>query len=324
MGNYVLTPQGMNKTMVHFSGPTMGTKYDVKIVTPQIPQLQVRAVANETMEILDDLNKQMNHYDPNSEISQFNRLSANKPFAISDDFLKVVQFSQRIHKDTRGAFDISLGNLINLWGFGIEDKDDSKIPTDTEIDNALSRSGHHLFELSPDGRLKKNHKHVKLNLSAVAKGYAIDKIAAFLKKEGFGDFMIDIGGEIAVAGTNAVGKPWTVGIIHDTDKRLSVSNKAIASSGNYETYWEHAGERYGHIIDPKTGHPTTSSILGVTVIAPTCMLADAAATAMMVMSTEESQAWIEKIPDTEAMIVIQTQSGELTEIMSSGFNAYLD
>jgi len=319
-------------SLVSVSGSTMGTLYRVKIATPELSPQDIQSLARLIQSTLDAINQEMNHYNPDSEISRFNAWEKGSAFEIGDDFYEVVKRSFEIYDATEGAFDITIAPIVNLWGFGPEDVARETPPSALEIKKALSQSGQDQLVLSPSKTLLKKTSGLTLDVSAIAKGYAVDAVSQALKANGYQNFMVEIGGEVFVAGHTLEAKPWTIGVQspqtqvgfeNTLHRKLLLTNLALATSGNYQNYLDLEGKHYSHILDPRTGYPTPTSIVSASVIAPECSIADAAATAVTVLGLENGLAWIESEPELEAMLLIQTEDNELQEVLSSGFKKYI-
>lgn len=306
-------------------GRTMGTSYS--IIWPKhtsevsIPQLQTQIDT-----LLSALNNAMSTYDKRSELSLFNQSSAPANQAISDDFYDVMILSKALYQQTDGYFDVSVGPLVNLWGFG-PDKMPSKTPLDSEIQNRLSLIGLNQVDLD-QGILSKSHDRY-IDLSAVAKGYAVDKVAEALDEAGIKAYLVEIGGEMRAKGVKAVGKPWRIAIetpdLHQrkVQKILPVSDVAIATSGDYRNYFELDGKRYSHTIDPKTGKPVEHDLASVTVIDSQCARADALATAMLVMGKEKAKAFAIK-NQVRAYLIVRNDQGEFEEYLTPAFAGWFN
>jgi len=326
------TDQNHKDTLVSISGATMGTVYRIKIATPKIPQEKLSHLGNTIKESLDVIDSQMNHFDETSQISRFNLSKANEPFTMGHEFSEVLRIAMEISRNTGGALDVTLAPLVRLWGFGTSTSNSHSPPDDTLIQTTLANTGMHHLRFADEHTLFKDIDALELDLSAVAKGYAVDQLAETLQDMGYTHFMIEIGGEIRVSGLNLNQEQWSIGI-HEpnqesalanvTHQTLVLTNKSIATSGNYQNYFEYEGERYTHVIDPKTGWPVPQTLMSITVIAQDCATADAAATALMVLGEIQGLRWVESRVDLEALFLAKDPSGSLKETMSSGFEQYL-
>jgi len=286
-----------NKT--EFTGKTMGTQYHISVVVPSNKNSIDQPVLKKEIDaLLIEVNRQMSNYDSNSEISQFNQYKKTAWFSVSKDFAFVVFSAKAVSKDTRGAFDITVAPLVDLWGFGA--KTQFTPPTEQKIKSALKNTGYELLEvrISPPA-IRKINKNIRIDLSAIAKGFAVDKVAEYLNGKGYIDFSVEIGGEVRNQGFNSKGKPWRIGtesprygdwIINEV---LLSSNLAVATSGDYRNYFIKEGVRYSHAINPITGKPIRHNLASVTVLHESTMMADAYATALMVLGDKQGKAFAE-------------------------------
>lgn len=271
-------------------GETMGTYYAVTI--DGADEAETDAVRDAVEADLAEVNRQMSTWDSESEISRFNRSTTTDWFDVSAGFAVVVEESRRIHTLTDGAFDPTVAPLIDLWGFGASRRRD--IPTDAEIAQALQYTGMDLIDVRRDPpALRKRDARVQLNLSAIAKGYAVDRVSQTLAAAGYTAFVVDIGGENRAGQAKADGSPWRLGVespLGGLFHVLEVTETSVATSGDYRNYFERDGIRYAHAIDPETGRPLREPPASVSVVTPFCMTADALATALMVMGPERGMA----------------------------------
>ena len=275
------------------AGETMGTYYRVTIDSPADADSE-SALRHNVQLRLAEINSQMSTWDNNSEISKFNRSDKPDWFPVSLEFARVVQEACRIHELSDDAFDPTVSPLIDLWGFGKPDH--SGLPSQEQLDAALQSTGmqHIEVRLQPPA-LRKRLPTVQLNLSAIAKGYAVDALAELLARTERPSFIVDIGGETRAGIAKASGAPWKVGVESPNTglsqqspltRIVPLVESSIATSGDYRNFFEHQGVRYSHTIDPTTGRPVTDPPASVSVIHASCMTADALATAMMVLRPE--------------------------------------
>ncbi len=311
-------------------GQTMGTTYHIKIVDSAFDSSGKQALQLAVDSVLKEMNRQMSTYIPESEISRFNRWPAHKPFRISRDFMNVLKLSLQIYKESQGAFDVTVGPLVDLWGFGKKGRRTTP-PTPDQIQETLKRVGSEHIHILNDTLILKDVPGLELDFSAVAKGYGVDAVAALLGNRQFKNFMVEIGGEVVVKGTKNE-KPWRIGVDRPSpnlapgeqlEAILKLSDLALATSGDYRNYFTYHDSLYSHEIHPKTGRPVRNHVASVTVLAPSCALADAMATAIMVMGAQKGLAWVESKPQAEAMIILR-KNGKFEEALSSGFNRYLE
>lgn len=265
-------------------------------------------------------------FNPSSIISRFNR---NDTAVVADAWFETVfARSKEVWRDTGGAFDPTVSPLINAWGFGF--KTGEPVTPET-VDSLWHLVGMERMELV-DGRLHKDDPRMSLNFSAIAKGYAVDVVASFLREKGVKNFLVEIGGEVAAQGKNARGETWRVGI--DTPDEANVAggeieavvmldDAALATSGNYRNFRVVDGRRVAHTIDPGTGYPVQHSLLSATVLAPDCMTADAYATAFMVLGVDKSLEIAARNPGIEAYLIYAVDSVTTSVAMTPGMKQYL-
>lgn len=275
----------------------MGTQYHITVVT-QSAGIQVLSsiLKHDVDSLLTKINQQMSTYIPHSEISQFNRYDKTEWFTVSKELAFVVSAARSVSEQTLGAFDVTVAPLVDLWGFGVSPQ--LTMPTDNEIQYALKNIGYQLLEArKKPPALRKLNKKLQLDLSAIAKGFAVDKVSELLKEKGYANFLVEIGGEIRNLGKNETGEPWRIGIEtpdmkKDLRKTLLLSNNSLATSGDYRNYFIKDGIRYSHTLNPVTGKPITHKLASVTVLHKSAMLADAYATALLVMGEEKGRRFI--------------------------------
>jgi len=290
------------------TGPTMGTSWSVivvdKLADNVVTDLEA-AIASELARI----NALMSTYDPDSQLSQFNRLEATYPVVMHADVLTVVDAAMDISALTNGAYDVTLGPLIRLWGFGSK-SNSGELPAPAQINELLSRSGYKNIELA-DNTLRKQYAGMEVDLSSIAKGYAVDKLGDLVAATGAKHFSVEIGGELLTRGNNANGQQWRIGIEQpdtSTEFGIAVNHTHIASSGSYRNYREVDGKRYSHLIDGRTGNPITHTTAAVTVLHNNTMLADAWATALMVLDFDSALELAEQ-QKIAALFTVKTPTG---------------
>lgn len=307
--------------MITISGPTMGTTFQVKIVQSEItPDMDV--LEREINTRLEEVNRQMSTYQDDSEISQFNRSRSTDWFGVSSDFAYVLHIAQEISTWSDGAFDVTIGPLVNLWGFG-PNAIPERVPSPDSIEAHRALIGYEKIRIDPSApAIKKEIPEVYCDLSAVAKGFGVDRIASYLDSLGFNRYFIEIGGELRTKGRNHEGQLWRIGIANPTgqgelQKALALNNMSMATSGDYHNYFERDGVRYSHTIDPRTGRPITHALASVSVLHKSCAYADGLATAINVMGPEKGFAFAEKYNFAVFMIVKQGEG--FVEKMTSNF-----
>jgi thiamine biosynthesis lipoprotein len=305
----------------------MGTMYNVKAVRPGgIADSELRRIRAGIERLLVTVNDQMSTYQRDSEISMFNKSGSTEWFDLSPATAEILSLATDISGRTEGAFDITVGPLVNLWGFGPEKKEAS-VPSDDTITLVRQEIGYGKLSvrLSPPSA-KKSTPGLYCDLAAIAKGYAVDWIAAYLDSAGVHDYLVEIGGEVRTAGCNESGEVWQVGIA-TPDNDLGVQtvvalrDASMATSGDYRNFFEFDGVRYSHTIDPRTGYPVRHQLASVSVIHDSCAVADAFATALEVLGPEEGLK-LAREQNLAACFIIRTETG-LIEEMTPTFRQYL-
>ncbi len=274
--------------LTKFSGQTMGTYWHVTLAAP-LDKQQAVMVEQKIKETLSAVNQEMSTYIENSQLSLFNRSAANTPFPLTADMFSVISTGLKISEQTAGRYDISIGPLVNLWGFGADKI--SNAPNAGQIAAMRKVVGYQKLHLEGQNLLK-DVDELQIDLSSIAKGFAVDKVAREIERLGYHDYLVEVGGEIVAAGQK-YDRPWQVGIEKPENGRhvqaaiaLKGRHTAIASSGNYRNFIDYDGERAVHTIDPRTGYPVHHTLLATTVVGEQCMMADAYATALMVLGEE--------------------------------------
>ena len=266
------------------SGRTMGTYYRVVAQCPSpIKQSKIDGILRRISSI-------MSTYEPDSTISRFNRYPGSNWFSVDPDLVFVVTAAHRISQLSAGAFDVTVGKFVRLWGFGSEKLED--VPDTKLIDEVKLTVGYERLEFRNKPTALRKKSSVEIDLSGIAKGYAVDELQKWLLRNDCNNSLVDIGGEISAHGINASGKPWRVGIEYpdgsgDVYEVFELNDAAVASSGDYRNYQIVAGERISHVIDPRSGRPVDHSLTAVTIFHSSTMEADALATAIFVLGPEE-------------------------------------
>ena len=277
-----------------FSGLVMGTTYQIKIIPNDL--VVSNSLADQIDERLQSLDGTFTTYQKTSELMAFNQSAINKPLVVSEDLFEVLGIAKQIHELTEGAFDPTVGPLVNLWGFG-PNYTDQVIPPPESIAQHLTSVGLNHLLLDKQAGTVTRLSDIQLDLSAVAKGYAVDEVAELLASHGIENYLVEVGGELRLKGLKTNGERWriaiekpysgqAVGLGDAVQEVLVLENVAVATSGDYRNYFEQEGKRYSHTIDPRTGYPIDHNLASVTVIAQTAARADALATGMMVLGTE--------------------------------------
>ena len=297
--NQNITPYHNDKGMV------FGTTYSITYQADSSLHTSIKKELQKVDEALSPFNKQ----------SVITAVNENLNMTVNKMFADVFLMAEKISEDTDGAFDITVAPLVNAWGFGFKS---GKHPSRHDIDSLKTIIGYKKVSLN-DLRVTKTDPRVMLDCSSIAKGYGSDAVAAMLERHGVKNYMVEIGGEIVTKGISQKRMPWKIGVTKPIDDSLSLSqeiqciinvtDKAMATSGNYRNFYYHGGKKYAHTIDPKTGYPVQHSILSATVIANNCATADAYATAFMVMGMEKAQKLLERHPELMAYIIFADKDG---------------
>ncbi|CAI0953163.1 FAD:protein FMN transferase [Serratia entomophila] len=317
---------GCGPEQVNLEGKTMGTAYSIRYVTGDDTP-SAREMQAEIDRRLEQVNAQMSTYRPDSELSRFNASRAvDEPFPVSPATAEVVLEALRINRVTDGALDVTVGPLVNLWGFGPEGRPD-KVPSAAALEQRRAWTG--ADKLSVRGNaLVKSIPELYVDLSSIAKGYGVDVIAGYLQSQRVKNYMVDIGGEVRTRGHNGEQKPWRIAIERPAagaQQRAQLviqpGEMSIATSGDYRNYFEQDGVRYSHTIDPITGRPIHHRLVSITVLSPTCMTADGLSTGLNVLGPERGMALANLLGIPVFMIVKTTDGFE--ERYSDAFKPYL-
>lgn len=308
-----------------FQGLTMGTTYSVTVVTERLPPERRTAIEDAIVGELELVNRLMSHYMEDSEISRFNRSDSTEPFAVAPETAEVFAEALEIGEATRGALDVTLGPLVDAWGFGPPGQPASP-PDEAELERLLAASGHDHLEVTTDPpALRKDVPGLRCDLSSIAKGYAVDRIADALSGLGIDRFLVEVGGEVRVRGASGTGEPWRVAVERpdaqgrEIHRVVELSDGGVATSGDYRNWYEVDGERVSHILDPRTGRPIRHRLASVTVVAERCSRADGLATALTVLGPDEGFRVAEDL-DVAAYFLVRAEDGAFEERMTSRFN----
>jgi thiamine biosynthesis lipoprotein len=308
-------------------GRTMGTTYHITVVTGYFKGIS--GLKEKIDARLNEINHVFSTYINDSEISRFNALNkAGEKFRVSDDFIQVMQVGRKIHQLSEGAWDGTVNPLVDLWGFG-PTPGETKMPAASAIKKRLQSLGFDRIQIIAPNFILKNSARITLDLNSIAKGFAVDQVSRLLAASGFENYLVEIGGEVYAAGLRKDSKKWRIGInkprkdaaFNEVYKVVSLSNKAFATSGDYRNFFEIDKVRYSHVIDPRSGYPVSNGIVGVSIIANNCTLADGLATAIMVMGVEKGISLVNRIDNVEGLIVVEESDGSLADFYSTGFRA---
>ena len=301
----------------------MGTSYAVTV--PGAGEGDESAVAAAVLDELEQVDASMSTYREDSELARFNRHASTDPFSLSEETFRVIAAAQAVSETTAGAFDITVGPLVDAWGFGPHGETDP--PPDATLVRLRRNAGWRKLTLNErETSATKHVPQLRCDLSAIAKGFAVDQIASALESLGFSDYLVEVGGEVRAGGSNPESAPWRIGIERpDESGRLAqrilhVSRTGVATSGDYRNFREVGGRRYGHVVDPRNGRPATSRVASATVLDPSAMLADAFATAMLVLGEIDGLALAER-EGLAVHLILRNGDGGFREVSSSSFRA---
>ncbi|MDL2251844.1 FAD:protein FMN transferase [Odoribacter sp. OttesenSCG-928-J03] len=285
-----------------------------------------RDMGGELLKEINGVNSSLSMFDTSSVLSRINRNVSDEMDTLT---ARVITTAYEVFRQTGGAFDMTVAPLVNAWGFGYKN---DRLPSKEKIDSLLLLTG--MDKLSVNGnRLIKKDPAMEIDAGAIAKGLGVDVAADFLEATHTLNYMVDIGGEVRVKGNSAKQRPWRIGIDKPMDNLapegpreiqliLSLSEGAMATSGNYRNFYVHDGKKYAHTIDPRTGYPVQRDILSATVYASSCMLADAYATSFMVLGFDESRKVVEKTPELQACLIYE-EEGEIKVWMTDYFKTFV-
>ena len=309
---------------MRLQGPTMGTTYSVQMVGCESGGCAT--MGEKITARLVQLSHHLSHYDPESELSAFNNYRDTDWFPVSAELGAVVEYALAVSEQSHGAFDISIAPAIDAWGFGPTEGSLDE-PTADTLKEALKHSGYTKLGARNSPRaIRKQDPLIRLDLSALAKGYAVDQLAYLLEDHGIQDYLIEIGGEIRTAGTRSDGTPWRIGIQPPADTLelefvVAPGDAAVATSGDYRNFYMLGERKISHTIDPSNAQPIANGVISVSVIAPDAMQADALATALMVMGLTAGENFV-RDNDLAALLITRTPNGTRAT-MSPAFEAYL-
>lgn len=308
-----------------FSGPTMGTDYTVKVVAKDLDD-ERRAVLQKLIQSkLAEVNSKMSHYLGDSELTLLNQWQSVEPYSVSQETFEVLNHALRISQLTGGVFDVTIGPLVDAWGFGPPGRP-AEAPDQQVIDRLLMMTGWEYLQLLPDGpAVRKLVPQLTIDLSAIAKGFGVDQVAEALESEGIQHYMVEVGGEIRTLGSNPNGNPWQIAIEKPDPGRQAIEvviplrNLSMATSGDYRNYYEEGGKRISHTIDPRTGWPISHSVASVTVIHRECVQADAFATALLVLGPEGYE--LAEELGLAAYFLTRSPAGDFAERRTTAFSS---
>lgn len=316
-------PRAGAPSVHRFDGSTMGTTYSVTLGGDVVAS-ELAAEQQAVEALLAEINASMSTWDPDSELSRFNQHRSEAPVTVSEDLALVLRMALAVHEASEGTFDVTVGPLVNAWGFGPDGRPAAELDQST-LTALRQRVGSSKLELEGT-RLRKIHPELEVDLSAIAKGHAVDRVATLLETRGHHDYLVEIGGELRGRGRNPAGRPFRVGIEEPTpDQRavrrvIELDGLALATSGNYRNFFERDGRRYVHTIDPQSGRPVAHDLLSVSVLHERCALADAWATALLAAGPDRAWALAQRA-DLDVLLLVSGEHGEIIERATPGFTA---
>ena len=326
----VLFFTGGDNDIQQLNGLTMGTGYQLQLV--DMPQdIAIEDLAEDVGELLSQLDTEIfSTYASNSELSRFNRHAVNGPFIASNEMIEVLLMAQEISGLSGGAFDVSVGPLVNLWGFGPDLGVFETAPTQSQIDAARDKVGFQFLRISPSSQEIRKTRDVYVDLSAIAKGYAVDQLAEYLDQLGVDNYFLEIGGELKIKGSKPGGEGWVPAIEAPIDTASQVyqifysrgDNIAVAGSGDYRNYFEEDGQRYSHEIDPRSGRPITHRLVAAYVIDESTARADALATTYMILGPDAAEALASR-QGQAVYFIYKSDEGGFEDYVSPEFYHYL-
>ena len=316
VGTVLIIRQQRDMPYQKYSGSIFGTFYTVTYQSEYDYRLEIEAV-------LKQVDAEFSMFNEQSTVSRFNRGEQPK---LSPMFLEVYRLACTVAENTNGAFDPTVAPLVNAWGFGFKHE---QMPTRQQVDSLLHFVGMRHLELDErQGLLRKDHPHTMLDFSAIAKGFGVDQVARLLHKHDVRNYMVEIGGEVVTQGISPNRVPWRIGVTKPTDDSLSVNgelqavlsvtDRAMATSGNYRNFYYKGGRKYAHTINPLTGYPVQHSLLSATVLAPDCATADAYATSFMVMGIQRAKELLARHNELKAYFIYTDEHGQLAVWHSEG------
>ena len=313
---------------VAFSGTTMGTTWNVKVAGDDLGPEALRMIGQGIGNALDDVVRRMSTWESSSELSRFNALDSSLPFVITPPVVDVLTIAQAVSRRSNGAFDVTVGPLVEAWGFGRSDPAPSP-PSNAEIARLLERVGYRGLRLDARaGTVIKIHPRAEIDVSAIAKGYGVDRVAEALEDLGHGDYLVEVGGELRARGRKRGGDDWRVAIERPSEgvrrlhRVLALQDAAMATSGDYRNYYERDGQRLSHTLDPRSGRPIAHALASVSVVHPSATWADAWATALNVLGPEAGYALAES-EGLAAHFIVRDPPGEFETRSTPAFAALL-
>ncbi len=319
------TPPPAGAELYQLEGKTMGTTWSVRLAGPRglMPDMLRMGVERQLASVIAD----MSTWETDSAISRFNQAPAGSWHEVSADFFTVLDYSLRLAAQTEGAFDPTVGPLVNLWGFGPQGRQ-NEVPDAAMLASVSAHCGWQTLQRDVENRRVRQPGGAYVDFSGVAKGFAVDKLSDYLHAQGFPHHLVEIGGELRGRGIRPDAHPWWVMLepvkenAEGVESVVALHNLAVATSGDYRRFFMRGEQRFAHTIDPRSGRPVTHALAAVTVVHESCMQADAQATVLMVLGREEGMAWAEK--QELAALFVERRDGAFVETMTPAFAALLE
>ncbi|MBR7065155.1 MAG: FAD:protein FMN transferase [Prevotella sp.] len=318
VGTVLIVMQQRNMPYTRIEGKIFGTFYHITYQSDKDLKAEIEKA-------LQEVDNSLSPFNPTSIITHVNN---NEDVVVNKMFTDVYRIARKVSEETNGAFDITVAPLVNAWGFGFKE---GQMPDKAAVDSLLQLIGYQKVSLGKNNRIQKADPRIMLDCSAVAKGYGCDVAASVLRRHDVTNYIVEIGGEVVTKGVNEKRVPWHIGINRPTDDPLqssqeimtilNVTDKAMATSGNYRNFYYKDGKKYAHTIDPTTGYPVQHSLLSATVLASDCATADAYATSFMVLGLEGAQAVLSKHPELMAYLIYASPDGSYQEWFTPSLKA---
>ena len=310
--------------VLRLAGTTMGSTFSVRIAGGPFAAGFEREAHEAVSAAFAGVVERMSTYEPGSEVARLNRHGATTPFALSGQTMAVLERAEQVARLSGGAFDVTVAPLVGAWGFGAAAAPRTRLPDASALASPI---GWRALTLELGARqVRKTNGALQIDLSGIAKGHAVDRAAVALEALGLQHFMVEAGGEIRTRGRNGEGRPWQIAVEkpdawpQQVQRVVPLAGGSIATSGDYRSYWEHAGRRIHHEIDPRTRAPAAHRLASVSVLHQECMAADAWATALFVLGPERGLALAEA-ERLAALFIVREPGGALREIASGAFDA---
>lgn len=321
-------PAGVRDTIHTFTGDTMGTTYTVKVAAEEMSGEGRAAVEKAIADELGAIDRSMSTWREDSELSKFNASTDTAPVEASPELIEVLRCAREVSAASGGAFDVTVGPLVELWGFGRSPVPD-RAPSDEAIAATRALVGYEKLEIDPAaGTIRKAVSGLRVDVGALAPGYGSDRIARALERLGYRNYMVELGGEVRTGGRKLDGQAWNIAIERpdvsgrDVYRALPLVDESLSTSGDYRDYYERDGVRYSHTIDPRTGRPIAHNLASISVIHKDCMSADAWATALDVLGPEEGLR-LAREQGIPALFLVRESPGSFREVATPEFEARL-